>query len=94
MTADFVGELLGSRELGDLASRIYRLGDGLRARLVSGPIARAPGNTASIFFFGRCFKSYQAAVELLRLEFWQDAGSGARAAGGGIPDLLDRERRQ
>jgi hypothetical protein len=27
---DFVEELLGSRDLADLASRIYRLGDGLR----------------------------------------------------------------
>ncbi len=78
MTADFVGELLGSRELGDLASRIYRLGDGLRARLVSGPLQKTPSNTALIFFFGRCFKTYQAAVELLRVGFWQDAGVLAR----------------
>jgi hypothetical protein len=30
-------------------------------------------NIAAIFFFARCFKTYQAAVELLRLGFWQDA---------------------
>jgi hypothetical protein len=78
MTADFVDELLGSRELDDLASRIYRLGDGLRARLVSGPLQKTAANTALIFFFGRCFKTYQAAVELLRLGFWQDAAVLAR----------------
>lgn len=38
MPDDFVGELLGSRELADLASRIYRLGDALRAKLVTGPV--------------------------------------------------------
>ena len=78
MTADFVGELLGSRELADLASRIYKLGDALRAKLVTGPVKITASNTAAIFFFGRCLKTYQAAVELLRIGFWQDAAVLAR----------------
>lgn len=78
MSTDFVSELVGSGEPGKLASRIYKLGDALRARLVSGPVKRSPANTASIFFFGRCFKSYQAAVTLLQLGFWQDAAVLAR----------------
>ncbi|MGD0119649.1 MAG: DUF5677 domain-containing protein [Candidatus Binatus sp.] len=76
--SDFVGELLGSRELADLASRIYGLGDTLRAKLLSGRLTKAPSTAASIFFFGRCMKTYQAAVELLRLGFWQDAAVLAR----------------
>jgi hypothetical protein len=76
--ADFAGELLGSRELADLASRIYGLGDTLRAKLVSGRLTKAPSNAASIFFFGRCVKTYHAAVELLRMGFWQDAAVLAR----------------
>lgn len=71
--SDFVGELFGSRDLADLASRIYRLADRLRAKLVIAPVKQTQSTTALIFFFGRCFKTYQAAVELLRLGFWQDA---------------------
>ncbi len=78
LAADFVSELLGSRQLADLASRIYRLGDALRTKLVGGLVGLAPANTASIFFFARCFKTYQAAVELLRMGFWQDAAVLAR----------------
>jgi hypothetical protein len=79
MSADFVGELVGSRELADLASRIYRLGDALRAKLVTGPVVKTTAsNIAAIFFFGRCLKTYQAAVELLRIGFWQDAAVLAR----------------
>jgi uncharacterized protein DUF5677 len=78
MSADFVGELLGSRELAELASRIYRLGDALRLKLVSRPVKANVANTAAIFFFGRCLKTYQAAVELLRMGYWQDAAVLAR----------------
>ena len=78
MTDNFVGELLGSRELADLASRIYRLGDALRDKLVSGPAKTNTANTAAIFFFARCLKTYQATIELLRLGFWQDAAVLAR----------------
>ena len=78
MTADFVGELLGSRELGDLASQIYELGDALRAKLTSAPVQTIASNTASIFFFARCLKTYQAAIRLLREGFWQDAAVLAR----------------
>lgn len=74
--SDFVGELLGSRDLANLASRIYRLADALRAKLVSNPVKRA--DVALIFFFARCFKSFRASVELLRLGFWQDAALVAR----------------
>jgi len=76
--ADFVGELLDSRELADLASRIYRLGNALRAKLVSDRIKTATSTNALIFFFARGFKTYQAAVELLRVGFWQDAAVLAR----------------
>ena len=76
--SDFVGELLGSRELADLASRIHELGDTMRTKLVSGRVKAAPSNIASIFFFGRCFKTYHAAAELLRMGFWQDAAVLAR----------------
>jgi len=54
---DFVGELLGSRELADLSSRIYRLGDILRGKLMTGPVKTTASNTAAIFFFGRCLKT-------------------------------------
>lgn len=93
MTRDFVDELLGSRELGDLDSRIYRLGDALRNRLVNCPVKMTATNSASIFFFTRCFKTYQAAVELLRLGFWQDAAVLGRVLRGGIPDFLDSDGR-
>ena len=76
--SDFVGELLGSRDLADLASRIYAVADGLRAKLVTGPVRTTPSNTALIFFFGRGLKTYHAAVELLRMGFWQDAAVLAR----------------
>ena len=75
---DFVGELIGSRELAALASRIFQLGSALLDKLVAGQVKATPSNTAMIFFFGRCFKTYQAAVELLRLGFWQDAAVLAR----------------
>ena len=78
MTADFVRELLGSQELGDLASQIYELGDALRAKLMSAPVRATASNTASIFFFARCLKTYQAAIRLLRDGFWQDAAVLAR----------------
>lgn len=71
--ADFVGELLGSRDLADLASRIYGLGSGLRAKLMTDPVKTTPSNKALIFFFGRSLKTYHAAAELLRMGFWQDA---------------------
>lgn len=79
--SDFVQELLGSRDLADLANRIYRLADALRAKLMTDRVqltASKPSNTALIFFFGRFFKTYQAAVELLRMGFWQDAAVLAR----------------
>jgi len=78
MDTDVVGELLGSRELADLATRVYRLGDGLRDRVTSQRVKKSESNTAAIFFFARCFKTYQAAVELLRMGFWQDAAVLAR----------------
>jgi Family of unknown function (DUF5677) len=79
MTPDFAGELLGSRELADLASQIYRLGDSLRTKLGGGLLIKpTASNKASILFFARCFKTYQAAVELLRMGFWQDAAVLAR----------------
>jgi hypothetical protein len=76
--SDFVGELLDSRSVADLASRLYRIGDALRAKLISEKVNPGPSNTALIFFFARCFKTYQAAIELLRLGFPQDAAVLAR----------------
>jgi hypothetical protein len=78
MIADFVGELLGSRQLGEMATQIYELGDSLRAKLMSAPVETTASNTASIFFFARCLKTYQAAIGLLREGFWQDAAVLAR----------------
>lgn len=75
---DFVGELLESRDLADLASQIYRLADALRTKLVTDQVKATPTNTALIFFFARCFKTFQAAIELLRMGFWQDAAVLAR----------------
>jgi hypothetical protein len=76
--SDFVGELLNSRSLADLASRLFRIGDALRAKLSQRAVKVSPSNTAVIFFFARCFKTYQAAIELLRLGFPQDAAALAR----------------
>lgn len=75
---DFVGELLGSRERAELASRIYRLGDGLRTKLMSEPMKLSHTNTALIFFFARSLKTYQAAITLVQTGFWQDAAVLAR----------------
>jgi hypothetical protein len=76
--SDFVGELLDSRSLADLASRLYHIGDALRAKFLSQRLNLSPSNTAVMFFFARCFKTYQAAIELLRLGFPQDAAALAR----------------
>jgi hypothetical protein len=55
---DFVGnEILGSREYAELANRLYRLGDGLRTKLLSDLIKVTRSNTPLIFFFSRCFIS-------------------------------------
>lgn len=75
---DFVGELLGSRERAELASRIYRLGDSLRTKLILEPLKPSHINTALIFFFARSFKTYQAAITLVQTGFWQDAAALAR----------------
>jgi hypothetical protein len=75
---DFVGELLGSRERAELASRIYRLGDSLRTKLMSEPVKPTHANFALIFFFARSFKTYQAAITLVQTGFWQDAAVLAR----------------
>ncbi len=76
--AEFVGELLGSRDFADLASRIYELGSAIRAKLVNEGVPRTPSHTASIFYFARSLKTFHAAIELLRLGFWQDAAVLAR----------------
>jgi Family of unknown function (DUF5677) len=78
VTGRYIGELLESRELGDLASRIYELGAALRARLMSSRVQKRAASKAAIFFFARTFKTYQAAVVLLRQGFWQDAAVLAR----------------
>ncbi len=75
---DFVGELLGSRERAELASRIYRLGDSLRTKLISEAVKPSNTNAALIFFFARSFKTYQAAITLVQTGFWQDAAVLAR----------------
>lgn len=75
---DFVGELLGSRDRAELASRIYRLADSLRTKLISEPVRRSNTNTALVFFFARSFKTYQAAITLMQTGFWQDAAVLAR----------------
>lgn len=76
--SDFVGELLDSREYAELASKIYRLADGLRGKITDTPIKPSATNTALIFFFARSFKTFQAAIELLRIGFWQDTAVLAR----------------
>ena len=75
---DFVGELLGSRAHAALASKLYRLGDALRTNLLTAKIQTRPINTAIIFYFARGFKTYQAAITLLRIGFPQDAAVLAR----------------
>lgn len=69
--SDFVGELLDSREYAELASKIYRLADGLRGKMNGAHITPSATNTALIFFFARSFKTFQAAIELLRLGFFK-----------------------
>ena len=76
--SDAVGELLESRELAALASRIYRLGDAIRAKVRSDTFKLGAVNTALLFFFARTFKTYQAAISLLSNGFWQDAAVLAR----------------
>jgi len=75
---DFVGELLGSRKHADLASRIYRLGDNLRTKLILESVKSSHTNTALLFFFARSFKTYQAAITLVQTGYWQDAAALAR----------------
>ena len=60
------------------ASRIYRLADSLRTKLISEPLRPSNTNTALIFFFARSFKTYQAAITLVQTGFWQDAAVLAR----------------
>jgi hypothetical protein len=73
--ADFVED---SHDMADLARRIHRLADALRAKLMTDPVQTTPSKIAVIFFFGRFLKTYQAAIELLRMGFWQDAAVLAR----------------
>jgi hypothetical protein len=75
---DFAGELLGSRELADLASRLYRLGDCIRGCLAGESLKAKPLSGALVFYFARSFKTFQAAVTLVQTGFWQDAAVLAR----------------
>jgi hypothetical protein len=75
---DFVGELLGSRNNAALASKIYRLADSIRDKLIAEQVQARRINTAVIFFFARGFKTFQAAITLLRCGFPQDAAVLAR----------------